>query len=918
MSPVRGPVETASRRARWRNGWRLSLTMARRDARRYGGRSALVVLLVALPIALVVSGLTVVSSITVSAQERIPWTTGTAQAVMVGPLPYVPQPVADSSGGAAYSPVAEASAVREVPGLDEDAPLPEQARALSTLTGGQVVPVSGAQVSWPRGEGVRFGNALFIDPTHALGSRLALTDGRWPADSSEIVVTPFGLAEGLPPDGQVVLEQSGTQIPVTVVGEAEVYNTYGYQPVLLSSEPFDEQLADVEAWLLLRDEPVSWEEVARLKDYGLQVDSTALLREGAQRSGVNPDYSGEETTRSGALLGAALFVVTVLLVGPAFAVGASRQRRTLALSASNGAPVRQLRRIVLAQAVVLGGVAVAAGVVVGVAGSWVLLPLLDRLRPEQIPTTLDPPLAAIGVVALCGGAATLSAALLPARRLGRLDIVGVMRGHQAGARLNRWVGGAGAVVVVASVGLLLLGAQDASEPLLVSAVVGLFGGTLLLVPAALVLAGRLGSRLSLPWRLATRDAARHRSRAVPTIAALVAATATLTTVVVAVASESASQERRYTPLTVPGEGTIWADGPGLTDHVTTTMPALSVSEDHRAGAYGEEDGKFLTVVPAGCAVEDTMPDPSLGEPAENRCVVLGNAAQIGLPAGDIEIWPAEEMVRRLGLDEEEAAAVRGGSGVLVRQHADLAVDGSLPVATGSVRLDQRTLQAQEVEVHATGELPVVPVDGEVRTDGRLDPSTGLVVPLEVARARDWPTTLVALHVWADGRAISMAEEERLAGILPTPEAVYIERGYQREDGAMVLSLYAVAAFLLLTVSLIATALALAEQQEDQATLAAVGATRRTRRRFAAAQAATTGLLGGGLGAAVGLVLGAAVARLSTGRYWDDVTGVEVVAPAQVAVPLLPLALVLLGVPLVAAGLAALGVRRAPTVTRRMA
>ena len=47
---------SGGRFARWFASWRVSLKMARRDALRYKGRSALVVLMVALPVALIVGG----------------------------------------------------------------------------------------------------------------------------------------------------------------------------------------------------------------------------------------------------------------------------------------------------------------------------------------------------------------------------------------------------------------------------------------------------------------------------------------------------------------------------------------------------------------------------------------------------------------------------------------------------------------------------------------------------------------------------------------------------------------------------------------------------------------------------------------------------------------------------------------------
>src|ERR671920_672785 len=75
----------------------------------------------------------------------------------------------------------------------------------------------------------------------------------------------------------------------------------------------------------------------------------------------------QDTGRMVAVIGGVmLFTLPPLLVGPAFAVGAPRQRRTLALAATNGAETRQLRRTVLAQALVLGatGAVVVAGLTV--------------------------------------------------------------------------------------------------------------------------------------------------------------------------------------------------------------------------------------------------------------------------------------------------------------------------------------------------------------------------------------------------------------------------------------------------------------------------------------------------------------------------------------------------------------------------
>ena len=103
--------------------------------------------------------------------------------------------------------------------------------------------------------------------------------------------------------------------------------------------------------------------------------------------------SAGDLQRNGLMVGLAavmLLVSTTLLVGPAFAVSAARQRRTLALAASNGAHTPVLRRTVLAQALLLGAASALLGVVAGVGLAWLLLHLTpgrDHHRGPAPPST---------------------------------------------------------------------------------------------------------------------------------------------------------------------------------------------------------------------------------------------------------------------------------------------------------------------------------------------------------------------------------------------------------------------------------------------------------------------------------------------------------------------------------------------------
>ena len=92
--------------------------------------------------------------------------------------------------------------------------------------------------------------------------------------------------------------------------------------------------------------------------------------------------------------------------------------------------------------------------------------------------------------------------------------------------------------------------------------------------------------------------------------------------------------------------------------------------------------------------------------------------------------------------------------------------------------------------------------------------------------------------------------------------LYVERGYQRPDEALIILLVlgALGGVLMLGGTLTATFLALSDARPDLATLSAVGAAPRTRRRVAAAYALVIGFVGAILGAAVGFIPGIAISR----------------------------------------------------------
>ena len=108
--------------------------------------------------------------------------------------------------------------------------------------------------------------------------------------------------------------------------------------------------------------------------------------------------------------------------------------------------------------------------------------------------------------------------------------------------------------------------------------------------------------------------------------------------------------------------------------------------------------------------------------------------------------------------------------------------------------------------------------------------------------------------------------------------LYVERGYQRRDEIVILLLVLVTlgGVLMLGGTLTATFLALSDARPDLATLSAVGAAPRSRRRVAASYALVVGFVGAVLGAAVGFIPGVAIALSADGSpqglYSSSTTG----------------------------------------------
>jgi len=951
-----------SRFAAWRASWAVALRMARRDVRRHKGRSALIIVMVTVPTALLSLVLTLALTSDIRGAETIPMLMGNGQALIEGPdssrVLQGPDPARGFGGSE--------GAARPIPGYDPERSGEENSEAIAALIGG--APVSAVRHFDARltvdERRVRV-SALALDGRVGLGDKLELVSGRWPAGADEALVTASGVDSGLPSTGQQTLSIAGSDRTLAIVGVARAASLYDTVGLVTAVEPPDLEQS-YGGWIVRGTDPVTWADVRTLNEYGLRVSSASVLRDPPAISElpaeVQESASGEDSQMRliAGMGGAMLLIITTLLVGPAFAVSAARQRRTLALAASNGATTAVLRRTVLASALVLGATSALAGTALGVALTPLLIRGLNRWAVYGVDAPLDIRWVLLGGIALCAVVSTLIAALLPARRLGRLDIVGVMRGQAVSPPPSKVVLAVGAVlsalgalVILGSTGVAglpsvtrLLGIQTGGDYAVTVGAVVLIVGSLFLVPVALAGIGRLGSHLPTTLRIAARDLARHRSRSAPSVAAVLAAVAGLSFGLTGLASDTEESRRTYIPVTLPGEVVVraWAE-PITADAIRAAAPGLIVTENVAAGAVDPMNGvdavptepyrlEFVSIVPPGCTAARTISDPEW-DAAENArylaaeeagttdSFVFGTApCSTGGTTyggtGSTLLLPAEEIVRRLGLDAAQADAVRAGA-VITRALSPATASGDqVRVARGTFVIDPNATGPTDpqVEVLQEASLPAIQLAESAQTEGKML-GASLMLASDSVVTTGWPSRPESFTVRdAAGAPVTQEAVERLRAALGDGFEVSVERGFTRDDRIVVAALLGVFALLILVITLTSTALTVAEQQSDQATLAALGATRGTRRLMAGAAAFLLAAVGCVLGVAVGLVPGIAISRALTSAGWDPVNGVPEGQETILVIPWLSLLIVGVLVPMVAGAIAWAGIRKAPQITRR--
>ena len=881
---------------RWLVRWRLALRIARRDALRHRGRTILVLAMVGLPVLAVVGIDTIYQTNDVTPVEALPARLGAADARI---LPTAREHVwADPRTGAEVLPSPAADppwSAGEVA-----AALPDGSRLVKTVDG---------RVSYrtPAGYADVTGFAEDLgDP--ALAGAMTVLDGRAPSADGEVAVSRQVAARGIAVGDHLALTRD--DVPVTVVGVLR--SPDGSSDPFLVLPPSAAHLVTDSRASYLAEVPggLDWPAVQALNEQGLVVISRQVATDPPPEQAWTPpgQFAGGSSGGAQDIAVLALIVTSVvlevmLLAGPAFAVGVRRQRHDLALIAATGGSPADLRRVVLASGLVLGGGAAVLGAVLGVGAARIAIPLMERWSTLTV-GPFDVPVRDTLITVAVGMLAGLGAAVVPARQAARTDVVNTLAGRRGQVRTSWRSPVVGLVLAGAGVVLVVMGARGTE--------LGVAGGAVLLVVGMVVAApwlvgllAPLGRRLPTAGRLALRDATRNRSRTAPAVAAVMATVAGVTALAIGSQSDSTQARRDYVAQAPKGVAVVRgdADPEGWTEMAALMRQQAPDRPVHEVKAMGlwSPGSVQRDLVPTTVGCTDG-PDICHWYPPDAGSVVT---MQSGLIVADAATTRALDTV---GLPSTVFHALDAGRIVLLGRGA---VDDRGEVTLVEVEYDD---QGNGTEVSRVS-LPAAEVDSPL-TSGRSVSVPAVVIVPPVLEDR-LPLRAVPMSLVMGGKddPVSTAEEqslrEGLAALSPAT-SVYVERGWSDPLAVARWLLFALGGLLVLVATLTATGLALADARPDFATLAAVGAAPRTRRYVAMGSAAVIGGVGALLGLVVGFGPGIAVAYPLTSN--DQGNGVHVV----IDVPWALLGGVALLVPLLAVVVTGLAVRSRLPMDRRIA
>jgi putative ABC transport system permease protein len=879
--------------------WRLALRIAWREARQSKGRSALVVAMIAVPVLALSAAAATFDMFQLTGPERYTRVGGAADAMVVWQST---RPIEQDWPGISITSEQE----------DRQPPAETTARQVTAAmpAGSRVLPYDAGTMVLRTAGGVGRLGALATDAADPMARGLVdVVSGAAPRGPDEIAVTGaagerLGVAAGdrvSTPDGATSWRVTGVVEVPADLGERVLYGAGALPDLAESRQPT--------AWLVDTPAPVTWAEVAKYNKRGISVVSRAVYADPPADTAVLG--GAVEDTRAldvGLLIAALAVLEIVLLAGPAFAVGARRKQRDLALIAANGATPAHLRRVVLADGLVLGALGALAGTVLGVALALAGRPLVEvHLMQERAGGYRVFPLALLAISALAAGTGLL-AAMVPAFTAARADVVRALTGRAGTVRSRRrWIM-LGLLLLALGVAAGLHGAVTVSEGSILYGVAAIAAGLVLCTPALLGLLGRLGHLLPLALRISLRDTARNRASAAPAVAAVMAAVAASMAAGIFYTNDAAVREAKYRAGLPAGGVLVDMLEPGQVqraiDAVGAAVPVATVARVYGSGCAG------AATADAYCNLESLMPEQGrclldrLDRPAttadqrqaqlDPRCDRESGRYRHGRGIGESVAADGVGLLAVLRVSPADLAESRRvlAAGGMVVGNPHLVTDGQVTLA---IRDSRKPGNGQDV---LSEKLPRIRVPAHVLTSGVGSADMTIYSPGLIERVGFRPAEPSGFVAIPEAMPTPEQEDRIRAALLPiSTEAanfVSVERGPEEPADPRMIAVV-LAGLITLGGAAIATGLAAADGRADLVTLAAVGASPGLRRRLSLTQAGVIAGLGSLLGAVAGGAAALAV-LFAHNQATTDAFPVVTPYPLEIAWPSLVAAL---GIPLVA-------------------
>ncbi|MET1051205.1 MAG: FtsX-like permease family protein [Mycetocola sp.] len=931
--------------------WRIALRIARRSVLRTFGTSAVVVTMVALPVAGFSAAALVGESTFPTADEKITAELGQNEARLyadyapsptLSQKPFDPRWVDYESDPETGAPVGE----------DPDASPVDPRTLFPSTTEFIELRETGVTTETAGGKGHI---SAVIGPIWgaSFAGRTTITDGDAPADSTEVLASAAALERLGATVGSsvVILEPAPKTVTITGILADGMYPD-DFEALYFEDAAWSDLDPSVvsQSWYL-PDTEITKDDLDRLNTQGVTALSRAVLDD---ITPLEMNANDNFWMRYGVIVvlaGAFAVFEIVLLAGAAFAVGARKQQRSLATVASVGGGRRILYRIVTAQGLVLGFIGGIIGIAVGIpAGSAFMALTNDGSATQYWGYHLNP--ATMIAIALLAAAVGLLSAVAPARAATKFDVLAALRGGRKPPAPSRKAPVVGVVMLIAGVGFTLIGAvvvrfatsraEWTLDATFWTGLVALVVGPILAQVGVISCGGlvlrsiakAVSSRFGLGARLAARDSAAHPSRAVPAFAAIMV-TAFIGVVVINMAVSSQRQsEIIYSHQIVPGEIQAWipTDSTGEpTGNLSEVMSTLENTLDVESSAVIEgvttvwdDDGNIasertpLPSVPAEnlCPTDPNSPDydetfekstmtgyyiaqQDLSE-SDWRCA--SDQTQFIYGIGPTQIYQADEEQLALLLGKKPSAAaietLESGGAVSLRR--EYVADDTVTIAWWSPEtISSGQTVTLSPDALASETLPAI-VDKPVVTL-----PFGLVISPATAERLGIETSPSAVLASLDSPPTQEQLDAANESLGELGSGMFYETGPDDSSVIWILGVLGLCGILFLGASTVAIGLARADGRQDDATLASVGATRMLRRNFAFWQAVIIVGVGVVTGAAAGLLTSYALSVL-------DTTGTLAFIP-----PWPVLAGLVVGMPLVIAAGSWLVASRPTTLSHRM-